>query len=119
MFISLGVLLNFAENPIAIPVEEDGVVDVFVNDTAVVKFYAGGLPGPQPGNISWFYNGSSDFNWGTFSADKRTMTIPNVQVSHAGKYTFRILLHLFASKYATSVASTTLNVIGKESTVER
>ena len=119
MFVSFALLLNIAENPVAIPVEADGVVDVFVGDTAVVKFYVGSLPAPQPGNITWFYNGSSDFNWGTFSADKRTMTIPNVQVSHAGKYTFRIALRVFASKYIITIATTTVNVIGKESTVER
>ena len=119
MIVSLGVLLNFAENPITVPVEEDGVIDVFVGDTAVVKFYAGGLPAPQPGNISWFYNGSSNFDWGNFSADKRTMTIPNVQVSHAGEYKFRVFLLLFSNYFISSIAATTINVIGKESTVER
>ena len=119
IFVSFAVLLNFAENPVAIPVEDDGVVDVFVNDPAVVKFYAAGLPMPQPGNISWFFNGSSDFNWGTFSADKRTMTIQNVQVSHAGEYTFRVFLHIFANKFISSIATTTVNVTGKEHFVPR
>ena len=115
----IAVLLNFADNPITIPVEADGVVDVFVGDTAVVKFYVGSLPVPQPGNISWFFNGSSNFDWGNFSADKKTMTIPNVQLSHAGEYKVRVLLHLFANNFISSIAATTINVIGKESTVER
>ena len=114
MFVSFAVLLNFVENPIASLVEEDGVVDVFVGDTAEVKFYAGGLPPPQPGNLSWYFSGSSNFNWGAFSTDKKTMTIPNVQVSHAGEYFFQVLLHLFANKFVSSIAKTTVNVIGKE-----
>ena len=108
------VLLNFAENPVSIPVEEDGIVDVFVGDTAVVKFFAAGLPTPQPSDISWFFNRSSDFNWGNFSADKKTMTIPNVQASHAGEYKFRVFLHVFPIKSISSIATTTVNVIGKE-----
>ena len=108
------VLLNFAENPVAIPAEEDGVIDAFVGDEVVIKFYAAGLPPPQPGIISWYFNGSSDISWGNFSADKKTMTIKSVQVSHAGEYKLRIRLHLFANKYIHTSAVTTINVMGKE-----
>ena len=103
------VLLNFAENPAAIPAEQDGVIDAIVGDEVVIKFYAAGLPMPQPGNISWFFNGSSNITWGNFSADKKTMTIPNVQLSQAGEYKFRILY-----SFSSANALTTLNVLGKE-----
>ena len=106
-------MLNFAANPVAHPAEEDGVIDAFVGDEVVIKFYAAGRPPPQPGNISWFFNDFLNIDWGTFSEDKKSLTIPNVQLSHAGEYKFRILLRIFATKYVTAIATTTVNVTGK------
>ena len=107
------VLLTFAANPVAAAVEEDGVIDAVVGDEVVIKFYGAGRPTPQPGNLTWFFNGTSNIDWGTFSEDKKSLTIPNVQLSHAGKYYFRILLNVFATKYVTAIATTTINVMGK------
>ena len=106
-------LLNFAANPVALPAEVDGVIDAFVGEEVVIKFYAAGIPPPEPGNLTWFYNSSSGINWGTFSEDKQSLIIPNVQLSHAGEYKFRILYYL-TTKFLSDTATTTVNVIGKE-----
>ena len=105
-------MLNFAANPIAIPVEEDGVINAFVGEEVVIKFYAAALPPPGPADFDWFYN-NSDVKWGILSANKKSLTIPNVQVSHAGEYEFRVLIY-FGSFMFHSTAATTLNVTGKE-----
>ena len=81
-------MLNFAENPAASPVEEDGVINAIVGEKVVIKFYASGIPPPSIDYILWVHNNSSNITWGKFSEDKKSLTIPNIQPSHAGEYKF-------------------------------
>ena len=111
---NLWVLVNFTENPVVHPAEEDGVIDAIVGDEVVIKFYAAGLPEPRPDHITWFFNGFSNIDWGNFSSDKKSLTIPNVQLPHAGEYKFRVFYHLFGGTSISALAVTTVNVIGEE-----
>ena len=103
---------NLAENPYAIAVEKDGIIDAFVGEDIVVKFYASGLPPLDPDSITWAHDGSTSVSWGSLSSDKRSLTIPNIQLQHAGKYKFRVL-QVFGLIINSYTATTTVNVLGK------
>ena len=79
----------------------------------MIEFYASALPPPTANNFTWFHNGFSNISTGTFSDNMKVLTIPSVQFSDSGEYTFRVQIMFSANSFGTAVATTNLTVISK------
>ena len=95
------------------PAGNNGRLTAFVGEMAALKFYVSGIPHPNSSSIEWFQNTHPIMASANFSADKKALMIPNLQLSDGGQYRLTLVLEVAPNTYGIVHAMIFLNVIGE------